>query len=188
MGVLRIKIFKYNPLGWYHLQHTHVASRRNCSQEFVIILNLKTNKKNPKLDSRQRNVYKNVHRDISNLPSFHTRRVQRKWTICTDKFSHDLRVFLHDVTFAILVFQNIKVAAMLVFQTNSVGVELISHVNVCRYLKRFYTYKKINNSFLKFDHSLLRMPKNNRNWSNLCCRKTRLKNITNPQINRFGPP
>ena len=100
----------------------------------------------------------------------------------------NLRVFLHGVTFAVLVFQNIKVAAMLVFQTNSVGVELISHVNVCRYLKRFYTYKKINNSFLKFDHSLLRMPKNNRNWSNLCCRKTRLKNITNPQINRFGPP
>lgn len=60
------------------MQRTHVASRRNCSQEFVIILNLKTNKKNPKLDSRQRNVYKNVHRDISNLPSFHTRRVQRK--------------------------------------------------------------------------------------------------------------
>ena len=71
----------------------------------------------------------------------------------------NLRVFLHGVTFAILVFQNIKMAAMLVFQTNSEGVELISHVNVCRYLKRFYTYKKINNSFLKFDHSLLRMPK-----------------------------
>ena len=28
-----------------------------------------------------------------------------------------------------------------------------------RYFKRFYTYKKINNSFLKFDHSLLRMTK-----------------------------
>ena len=49
----------------------------------------------------------------------------------------NLRVFLRDVTFAILVFQNIKMVAMLVFQTNSVGVELISHVNVCRYLKRF---------------------------------------------------
>ena len=49
----------------------------------------------------------------------------------------NLRVFLHDVTFAILVFQNIKMVAMLVFQTNSVGFELISHVNVCRYLKRF---------------------------------------------------
>ena len=29
----------------------------------------------------------------------------------------------------------------------------------CRYLKRFDTYKKISNIFLKFDHSLLRMPK-----------------------------
>ena len=32
-------------------------------------------------------------------------------------------------------------------------------LNICRYLKRFYTYKKINSSFLKCDHSLLRMPK-----------------------------
>ena len=51
----------------------------------------------------------------------------------------NLRVFLHGVTFAILVFQNIKMAAKLVFQANSVGVELISHMNVCRYLERFYT-------------------------------------------------
>ena len=32
-------------------------------------------------------------------------------------------------------------------------------LNICRYLKRFYTYKKINRIFLKFDHSLLRMQK-----------------------------
>ena len=32
-------------------------------------------------------------------------------------------------------------------------------LNICRYFKRFYAYKKINNSFLKFGHSLLRMPK-----------------------------
>ena len=32
-------------------------------------------------------------------------------------------------------------------------------LNRARYLKRFYTYKKINNIFLKFEHSLLRMPK-----------------------------
>ena len=32
-------------------------------------------------------------------------------------------------------------------------------LNICRYLKRFYTYKKINNIFLKFDHFLLRKPK-----------------------------
>ena len=32
-------------------------------------------------------------------------------------------------------------------------------LNICRYLKRFYTYKKINNIFLTFDHSLLWMPK-----------------------------
>ena len=32
-------------------------------------------------------------------------------------------------------------------------------LNICRYLKRFYTYKKINSIFLKIDHSLLRMPK-----------------------------
>ena len=30
---------------------------------------------------------------------------------------------------------------------------------MCRYLRRFYTYKKINNIFLKLDHSLLRLPK-----------------------------
>ena len=32
-------------------------------------------------------------------------------------------------------------------------------LNVRRYLKRFDTYKKINNIFLKFGHSLLRTPK-----------------------------
>ena len=30
---------------------------------------------------------------------------------------------------------------------------------ICRYLKSFYTYKKINNIFLKFHHYLLRMQK-----------------------------
>ena len=29
-------------------------------------------------------------------------------------------------------------------------------LNICRYLKRFHTYKKINNIFLKFDHPLLK--------------------------------
>ena len=32
-------------------------------------------------------------------------------------------------------------------------------LNICRSLKRFYTYKKIKNIFLKFNYSLLRMPK-----------------------------
>ena len=32
-------------------------------------------------------------------------------------------------------------------------------LNVCRYLKRFYTYKKINDIFLKFYYYLLRMQK-----------------------------
>ena len=29
-----------------HLQHTHIASRRNYPLEFVIVLNLKTSKQN----------------------------------------------------------------------------------------------------------------------------------------------
>ena len=32
-------------------------------------------------------------------------------------------------------------------------------LNICRYLKSFYTYKKINNIFLKFHYYLLRMQK-----------------------------
>ena len=32
-------------------------------------------------------------------------------------------------------------------------------LNICRYLKGFYIYKKINNIFLKFHYHLLRMPK-----------------------------
>ena len=32
-------------------------------------------------------------------------------------------------------------------------------LNICRYLRRFYTYKKINNIFLKFHYYLLRMQK-----------------------------
>ena len=31
-------------------------------------------------------------------------------------------------------------------------------LNTCRYLKGFYTYEKINNTFLKFHYYLLRMP------------------------------
>ena len=37
------------------------------------------------------------------------------------------RAFSHDVTAAILVFQNIETAATLVFQTSPVGVELFSY-------------------------------------------------------------
>ena len=32
-------------------------------------------------------------------------------------------------------------------------------LNICRCLKGFYTYKKINSIFLKFHYYLLRMPK-----------------------------
>ena len=39
------------------------------------------------------------------------------------------RLFSHDVTAAILVFQNNKRAAVLVVQTNPGGVELFSYVN-----------------------------------------------------------
>ena len=39
------------------------------------------------------------------------------------------RAFSHDVTAAILVFQNNETAATLVSQTNPVGVELLSYVN-----------------------------------------------------------
>ena len=41
----------------------------------------------------------------------------------------DYGAFSHDVTAAILVFQNNKTAAMLVFQTSPVGVDLFSYVN-----------------------------------------------------------
>ena len=38
-------------------------------------------------------------------------------------------MFSHDITVAILVFQNIEMAAMLVAQTNPVGVELFVYAN-----------------------------------------------------------
>ena len=41
------------------------------------------------------------------------------------------RAFSHDVTAAILVFQNKETAAMLVFQTSPMGVELFSYVKKC---------------------------------------------------------
>ena len=40
------------------------------------------------------------------------------------------RVFLHDVTAAILVSQNNETEAMLVFQTNPLRVKLLSYANV----------------------------------------------------------
>ena len=39
------------------------------------------------------------------------------------------RAFSHDVTATILSFQNNEMGAMLVFQTNPVGVELFSYIN-----------------------------------------------------------
>ena len=54
------------------------------------------------------------------------------------------------------------------------------------YLKLFYTYKKINNIFLHFDHFFFKDAKNHRNRLNLPCRKTRFKNITKANINRFN--
>ena len=47
------------------------------------------------------------------------------------------RAFSHDVTTAILVLQNNKTAAMLVFQTNPVGVELFSYVNASSCFNKF---------------------------------------------------
>ena len=44
-------------------------------------------------------------------------------------FNGAYRSFSHDVTSAILVFQNNKTAVMLVSQTNRVGVQLFSYVN-----------------------------------------------------------
>ena len=47
------------------------------------------------------------------------------------------RAFSPDVTAAILVFQNNKMAAMLVYQTNPEGVELFSHVNASFCFNKF---------------------------------------------------
>ena len=52
-------------------------------------------------------------------------------------------------------------------------------LNICRYLKRFYTYKKINKNFLKVRPYFIKNAKNHGNRLNHSCRKTRLKNITN---------
>ena len=44
-------------------------------------------------------------------------------------FQYTYGAFSHDVTAAILVFQNNETAAMLVYPENPLGVELFSHVN-----------------------------------------------------------
>ena len=63
--------------------------------------------------------------------------------------------------------------------TLAIFCKLRFHLNICRYLKRFYTYNEINKSFLKFDYSLLRMIK----IMEICkislswCRKRNFENI-----------
>ena len=48
------------------------------------------------------------------------------------------RAFSHDVTAAILVFQNNKMAAaMLVYQTNPVGIEIFSYAKVSFCFNKF---------------------------------------------------
>ena len=60
-------------------------------------------------------------------------------------------------------------------------------LNICRYLKGFYTYKKINNIFLKFHYYLLRMPEIIEIGWIFYSEKPLIKNITNTHTNRFGP-
>ena len=47
------------------------------------------------------------------------------------------RAFSHDVTADILVLKNNQTAAMLVFQTNPVGVDLFSYVNTLFCFNKF---------------------------------------------------
>ena len=54
--------------------------------------------------------------------------------------SQSYRAFTHDVTAAILVFQDNETAAMLVYQTNQtnpVGVELFFYVKICFCFNKF---------------------------------------------------
>ena len=53
--------------------------------------------------------------------------------------NQDNRAFSHDVTSAILALQNNKTAAMLVFQTNPVGVDLFSQFS---YVNSFFCFHK----------------------------------------------
>jgi len=46
-------------------------------------------------------------------------------------------VLSHDVTAAILEFQNNEMAAMLVYQTNPVGLQLFSYVNTFFFSNKF---------------------------------------------------
>ena len=60
--------------------------------------------------------------------------VARETTGCSSQAMRSIalvnyRAFSHDVTAAILVLQNNKTAAMLVYQTSPVGIELFSYVN-----------------------------------------------------------
>ena len=61
---------------------------------------------------------------------------QRHTSILKKKFCKN-REFSYDVTAAILVFQNYETAAMLVYQTNPVGVEVFSYFNTLFYSNKF---------------------------------------------------
>ena len=57
------------------------------------------------------------------------RKISRRGPRSVDDAELGNRAFSHDVTAAILVFQNNETVAMLVSQTSPVGVELFSYVN-----------------------------------------------------------
>ena len=63
----------------------------------------------------------------------------RIYTIAETLITIDIHnfTFSHDVTAAILVFQNNKTAAMLMSQTSPVGVELFSYVNASFCFNKF---------------------------------------------------
>ena len=74
-----------------------------------------------------------------------------------------------DFTLADIKLENSETYLPKLGKNLSYGFEIIdifcknAVLKICRYLKRFYTYKKINNIFLKFDNSVLKDAKNHGN-------------------------
>ena len=59
----------------------------------------------------------------------HSFLIFKKNFFLSHSFRYVNRAFLHDVTAAMLVFQNEEMAAMMVYQTNPPGIELYFYAN-----------------------------------------------------------
>ena len=77
---------------------------------------------------------------------------------------------MQQVVWSRLTLNLLRETSVVGFRNNALFFTKNAVLNTCRYLKRFYTYKKINDILLKGHHFFIKDSENRRNLLNLSCK------------------